>query len=521
MQDWLAQDVEGQQIFRHLASAAESWEQMGRPDSELYRGSRLTAAVEWAERGGPDLTAVERRFLREEARASAEEEMRQTQLRLRASRSSRRLRAAFVGALAAALVAAVLTVVAVNQRQDARNQSERASREARTATARELANAAIANIGVDAERSILLAIQAANETRSVDGFVLPEAEQALHLTIAASREAKLFAGIAVPVDMSPRGVFVAEPGEDAGRLDIRSVATGALVRTFKAHDADVENVAFSRDGSALATSGNDGRLNIWDPSSTSVRLASLAGPGWVVGPSLSSDGSVAAAVWDFHLVQVLDRARPAQDLRPGACGVGLPALRLQGLYLAVTTFENGGTVYDLKTGRLAYKLAGAGGEAATRAGSSVAWSPNGRYLAATTNHDTRIWDAATGEVRFDVGGSSPPVSSIAWSPDSTKLATGDTTGTAKVWEVSPSGAPRRILSLTDQVLGALYGVAFSGDGTQLLAAGSSRGSQDLGREPGRRRRMGARRLRSKTTSRSSNSCPADVDCSRVARRVAA
>jgi hypothetical protein len=174
LQDWLAQDVEGQQIFRHLASAAESWEQMGRPDSELYRGSRLTAAVEWAERSGPDLTAVERRFLRE-SQTSAEEEMRQTQLRLRAQvRSNRRLRAAFVGALAAALVAAVLTVVAVNQRQEARNQSERASREARTATARELANAAIANIGVDAERSILLAIQAANETRSVDGFVLPE-----------------------------------------------------------------------------------------------------------------------------------------------------------------------------------------------------------------------------------------------------------------------------------------------------------------------------------------------------------
>jgi energy-coupling factor transporter ATP-binding protein EcfA2 len=113
LQDWLAQDVEGQQIFRHLASAAESWEQMGRPASEPYRGSRLTAAVEWADRSGPDLTAVERRFLRE-SQASAEEEMRQTQLRLRAQvRSNRRLRAAFVGALAAA----VLTVVAVNQRQ--------------------------------------------------------------------------------------------------------------------------------------------------------------------------------------------------------------------------------------------------------------------------------------------------------------------------------------------------------------------------------------------------------------------
>jgi WD40 repeat protein len=42
----------------------------------------------------------------------------------------------------------------------------------------------------------------------------------------------------------------------------------------------------------------------------------------------------------------------------------------------------------------------------------------------------------------------------------------------KLWEVRSSGVPEQpILSLTDQVLGVVYGVAFSGDGTHLLAAG--------------------------------------------------
>jgi WD40 repeat protein len=148
---------------------------------------------------------------------------------------------------------------------------------------------------------------------------------------------------------------------------------------------------------------------------------------------------VAAAVWDFQLVQVLDVRAQHRVWARRIEGAGDTELSPDGRYLAVTTFENGGAVYDLKTGRMAYKLAGAGGDAATRAGMSVAWSPNGRFLAATTNHDTRIWDAATGTVTFDVGTSSPPVSSIAWSSDSTKLATGDATGTVKVWEVRSIG----------------------------------------------------------------------------------
>ena len=42
LSSWLDDDVEGQRIFGHLVAAAETWDQMGRPDSELYRGVRLT-----------------------------------------------------------------------------------------------------------------------------------------------------------------------------------------------------------------------------------------------------------------------------------------------------------------------------------------------------------------------------------------------------------------------------------------------------------------------------------------------
>jgi DNA-binding SARP family transcriptional activator len=63
LKEWLADDVEGQRIMRHLASAAAAWDAMERPDSELYRGGRLTTAQHWRDAASPALTAAEREFL--------------------------------------------------------------------------------------------------------------------------------------------------------------------------------------------------------------------------------------------------------------------------------------------------------------------------------------------------------------------------------------------------------------------------------------------------------------------------
>ena len=59
LREWLADDVEGQRIMRHLNAAAHAWEAMGRPDSELYRGPRLSAAKHWRRTASPVLAPVE------------------------------------------------------------------------------------------------------------------------------------------------------------------------------------------------------------------------------------------------------------------------------------------------------------------------------------------------------------------------------------------------------------------------------------------------------------------------------
>ena len=54
----------GRDAWLELSVAADIWNELGRPDSELYRGVRLMQARDWRRRGSIALTEVERDFLR-------------------------------------------------------------------------------------------------------------------------------------------------------------------------------------------------------------------------------------------------------------------------------------------------------------------------------------------------------------------------------------------------------------------------------------------------------------------------
>src|SRR5262249_57971463 len=63
--EWLEEDAQGRRLHRHLTRAASEWEARGRDPSELYRGARLAAMLEWADAAGDDagLNRLERKFL--------------------------------------------------------------------------------------------------------------------------------------------------------------------------------------------------------------------------------------------------------------------------------------------------------------------------------------------------------------------------------------------------------------------------------------------------------------------------
>jgi WD40 repeat protein/DNA-binding SARP family transcriptional activator len=461
LREWIDAAREGVQTLRRLADAATEWERSEREPSFLLRGSRLDQFESWAE--GTDLAVgrTELGYLRTSAtkrdEERAAESARRDHERALERRSLRRTRA-LVGVFAvAALVAASLTVVATNQ-------NRRAERESRIAAARELAAASVASLEEDAERSVLLAIQAIETTRDVDGTVLREAEEALHSAVVASRIVLSVPGVGGALDWSPKGVFVTEGPEDTGVIDIRDATTGERVRSFPGHDIDVNGVAFSADGSMLATTGDDGALKVWDPA-TGDNLWTFARSGAVWNPSFSADGSLVAAAWgDEGKVRVLDASegRPIRTFTRLQYA-GDTTFSPDGRMLAASSWAFGTIAFDLASGRIAFRLHGGI--------NASAWSPDGlRIATAGTDGTARLWDGRTGEPLFSLFGHRAPSPSVEWSPDGSRLLTASEDGTAKVWEVFERGGREQITLSAQDLSAGVAAAVFSPDGTQVMTS---------------------------------------------------
>ena len=151
LRGWLDDDSEGQRIRRHLTGAADAWDALGRPDTELYRGVRLRQTLEWRERATPDLTAVEQEFITA-AEAHAEEERRSAAAQAqRQKRVNRRLRALLAGVAVLLLVATLAGLAAVRQ-------ADRAREATVAADARRVGTQAL--VEPDVDQSLLLAVAA-------------------------------------------------------------------------------------------------------------------------------------------------------------------------------------------------------------------------------------------------------------------------------------------------------------------------------------------------------------------------
>ncbi|MGA9159268.1 MAG: BTAD domain-containing putative transcriptional regulator [Actinomycetota bacterium] len=463
---WIDDAREDLRLDRGLARAATEWRGSDGDQSFLLRGARLEQLETWVGLTDLAIGRPERAYLKasvDQRDREREEEGRRREHEARIERrSARRLRGLVAVFAVAALVAATLTVVATDQ-------SERAGREARIATARELAAAAVANVETDAELSVLLATNAVGLTRSADGTVLPEAEEALHRAVVASRLVMSVPGVGGLLDWSPTGVFVTEGVKDSGVIDIRDGETGQSILSFEGHDGDVNDVAFSPDGSMLASTGDDGTLKVWDPS-TGDLLASASGAGAVVGPSFSADGSLVAAGWheDFGgVVQVMDLSTGRVVKTLGIDGPIDTAFSPDGKRLAVASFWQDGAVFDLETGEEAFELNGTTNSIVVVHG-GVSWSPDGRFIAATRSDGAGVWDAGTGRLRFSLFGHSGLVLSAAWSPDSSRLVTGGIDGTARVWGIGVGGVQELWSLSTQETRSGIVGVAFSPDGTRVM-----------------------------------------------------
>jgi WD40 repeat protein/DNA-binding SARP family transcriptional activator/serine/threonine protein kinase len=465
---WIDEARDDLRAARRLTLAAALWTESGRDPSYLLTGARLEQVAQWATTSrvpiGQDEQALLGASLEERERSEAHETARHAKELTLERRATSRLRVLAMVLVLGVLVSAGLGFFAIEE-------SRRATREANMATARELAAASTANLEVDPERSILLALSAIDATRTPDGVVMREAEEALHRAVMGSRILLTVPDEGGYVDWADNldlgSVFVTQGVEDSGMVNVRDASTGEVLRSWRADEIDVNDVAFSHDGSLLATTGDDGHLKLWDPATARLLASWGDAERQVWGPSFSPDGKRVAATWpkeEAHVVRAFDVATGEEILAvTDVEGPWRTAFSPDGEQLAISHGATA-TIFDLATGDRLFEAQGHEGHVF-----DVSWSTDGRWLATASDDATaKVFDGSTGELAWTIFGHGDQVFDLDWSPDSGSLLTAGLDGVAKLWEISDAG-PRELLTFSSQDLsGGVGGVAFASSGDRAI-----------------------------------------------------
>ena len=231
---------------------------------------------------------------------------------------------------------------------------------------------------------------------------------------------RIAAVAALDLAWSPPGDRLALASWD-GRVLILNASDGTLVQTLPGHAQQVQSVAWSPDGTQIASSSFS--VKLWQASDGAL-LADLSGSGqWITGLVFSPDGMLLAgadAAGKIDLWDLKAKTRVAQ------------------LPVTVSSDARG-----------------------------MAFTPDGKTLVAAEGADLWFYRLADFQLFLHVQGQSgAQVISLAIAPDGAWLACGLTDGTVQI-RALPGGSLLRTL---DGGSDAISSLDFSSDGKTLLAA---------------------------------------------------
>ena len=473
---WLEEDAVGRAVRRHLAPAAAEWEAHGRPDDELYRGSRLAAALEWAA-GGADLTPVEQAYVAA-SEAQAEAELQEAQERAEREAAARvrtrRLAAGLAGVLVLALIAGA---VAVQQSVRAGDRARAADRAALVADATGLAARAGTVTALDT--SLLLAAQA---VRTVD---VPDTRDGLLSALVQHRQA--LGILRPPVGSRPLGLAVSGDGRSIyGALNTATVvrwdaldpAEPSVVLTDERRVVPV--VAAASSGDVLAVAADD-RITVRGDGRTPVEVGPERLGGQVGDMAFAADGrslvvalitgptGQPATAMELRLVDTVTGAVTSPGLRRGLPPDAEPAPSVardgRTAVLAALDGVGGAEVVDLRTGRRV-PLAAKG----SAPGRIVALPLGPVHLG--SDGATTLYDATTGRVRQRVVGHTSSVQQMVLAPDGRAAVSVADDRRVVVWDVDQSqpAEPLRVREVLEGHRGRIVDIAFSGDSRRVYTA---------------------------------------------------
>ena len=280
------------------------------------------------------------------------------------------------------------------------------------------------------------------------------------------------------VALSPDGTLLAS-GHHDGLVRLWDIQTQKQLATLKGHKAVVESVAFSLDGTLLASGGKD-RARLWNVRKRK-QIRTFKHKAIVESVAFSPDGRTLAAV-DYNCIRLWDvrRNRAVGVLGPDpphrgpftlsiirsvafspdgtllASGGIDNTVRLwnvqnrqeifrheraqQGDILTVAFSPDGKTFASAGTGKGIYLWRVVEQELIMTLNqewiTALAFSPEGRFLAAGTGAEIRVWDMETQTEVTTLEGCASRVTSIAFSSDGKKVVAGSLDGTIRIWDTA-------------------------------------------------------------------------------------
>lgn len=285
-------------------------------------------------------------------------------------------------------------------------------------------------------------------------------------SVVASRQAYNSRPSAVTSVAFSSSGMMASGCEDA-TIRVYNSSWSQLWSTTTAHSTNVTAVAFSADGSLLATASLDQTIKVWSTSAWTLRQTLTGHAEGVNAVAFSPDGQKIVSgcvdgtikVWAVSgecLVTIVGHALPVTGAVFSSDGRRVVSASEDSTIRLWST--NGSAVCTL------------GGQ--SHCLGPVVFSPDGRLCASAGDEQTiQVRNGSDGTLVSLLPGHTDFVSSLAFSPDSTKLASGGgpLEPTIKLWRIS-DGA---LLSTLGATTNGVMALAWSPDGTTLASGGDS------------------------------------------------
>jgi WD40 repeat protein len=231
-----------------------------------------------------------------------------------------------------------------------------------------------------------------------------------------------------------------------------TVITGRPEFGLRGHKDIVWTVEFSADGDRLVSASSDGTSRIWDarpvPEKRPSAWTDVPNP-WVNGGVYSPDGRSQVGL-SYGRVADDDVRLISIDLVDAQTGEVKKELEVP----TRKVVQPDGEEFEEPT-------------VIIRNVRAVAFSKEGRFLAAGADHAVRVWNVESGDQVVVFQGHRRPVHTVSFSPKGDRGASIDDYGTVKIWDAKTGN---EVATLNNSGLPVLS-LAFNRDGTRLATAG--------------------------------------------------